>query len=357
MLKIQQNEDIRLYDSHRLRTAAQSCYTEFMKSCGQLADSNLRSRVHPFQLDVFGQPLHLKREDELGFVCSGTKARKIASLRYMLAAAPIQRLFFAGGINGNSTVALLQLGRELGCQIQAFLTKTYAHDNIGGNELLNRGMLRQNEICWVERSEIVHLHRRMLDSARQGQGECLILPEGMNHFSALPGAMSLADDVIRNERQMGFPFSDIFIDAGTGLAAIGLLLGLSRYDGFRRVHIIDIGGCESHFADDLDFWRVHLRTFYGIEAKPLPPYRLYRPALCKSFGATNRRLLNFVMAVLRETGVVIDPVYNGKAFYTVASILAGDEMARPLLIHSGGGSGFFGFSRGLQSLLGSQRDR
>lgn len=62
------------------------------------------------------------------------------------------------------------------------------------------------------------------------------------------------------------------------------------------------------------------------------------------YAKSTKEELEFLMKVAREEGVLLDPVYTGKAFYGMFKTIKSNPQAfgkRVLFIHTGGGFGLF----------------
>ena len=103
-----------------------------------------------------------------------------------------------------------------------------------------------------------------------------VLPEGGMTPASLPGALSLAIDVVENEREMGMAFDHIFLDAGTGFTACALLLGLGYLKSKSCVHILLLAEGEASFHQRLEQCHHWFSQMQPLSPAP-QPFVLYRP--------------------------------------------------------------------------------
>jgi 1-aminocyclopropane-1-carboxylate deaminase len=285
----------------------------------------LCSRVHPLR---FPAPagLYLKRDDELSFGVSGSKVRKYSSLLPELVEKGIRHAILIGGPNANNIVAGIQLFLEKG--ITPYLVLREKGDpRLHLNQALIEYFVPQERIVWVPRRDWKKKDQIAEDLAR-ALPDSFVLPEGACCKEALKGAASLAEDIVRNEEEEQILFSDIVVDAGTGMQALGLLQGLQELNRFLRVHIITVA------AKQKDFEELTKRFAVPIE---LPVY-FHKPQTAPSFGRANTTLLHFMQQFAREQGVLLDPVYSAKAAFTAFSLAKNEVFGKnALLVHSGGG--------------------
>ncbi|BCA95309.1 1-aminocyclopropane-1-carboxylate deaminase [Legionella antarctica] len=288
---------------------------------------NLSSRVH--KLNCFpgdGVNCYVKRDDELGCGINGSKVRKYSSLTPFLIQKKIRHLIIIAGPQSNNLLAALQVARELQLQITAFLIKP-KNLLIQGNFKLSLLFLNEQEIVWVNRDEwskVESLAHDYLDALKE---KGFVLNEGASVPEALVGAMSLAEDIMDNEKKMGFNFQHIFVDAGTGFSAAGLLKGLAQLNHQSIIHVLLLADDEQTFNDKLTQW---------IGMNP-PNYQCFYPSTARSFGSINKTLKDEIKRLAREEGILADPIYSAKLFHEARRLIEIEKLkGNVLIIHSGG---------------------
>lgn len=288
---------------------------------------SLSSRVH--KLNAFpsqGVQCYVKRDDELSCGISGTKLRKYASIIPFLKEKQIKRLIIIAGTQSNNLLAALQIAREHQLDVTAFLLKPKGHE-IQGNFKLSLLFLNDDEIIWVERSDWEHVDDLANDYLNQQNHSGFVLSEGASVPHAMIGAMTLAQDVCANENELGLAFQHVFIDAGTGFSAAGLINGLSKIGHQALVHVLLLADRQSIFEAKLTQW---------LGFTPLN-YRCFYPKTARSFGAVNQTIKNEVKRLAREEGILADPIYSAKLFYEARHYIAEQNLSGAcLIIHSGG---------------------
>lgn len=271
---------------------------------------NLHSRVHP--LRTF-PGCYVKRDDELGFGITGSKLRKYSTLVPYFISEQFDEVVVIGSAYSNHVMGITQLLIENGIKPILYLLGN-ADYPARGNLLFTK--LLTDSIRWVSREEWPHVE----EIARNEQ-KGFILPEGGFIAQSLPGAMTLAQDIARNEKELGFSFDHVFIDAGTGLSAIGLILGGVR----ALVHVLLL-------ADDEKTFLLKLHRF---SKDPHQHFVLHRPETARSFGSVNRTVLDEIQFLARHEGILTDPIYSAKLFFETRRVLK-DIEGKALIIHSGG---------------------
>jgi 1-aminocyclopropane-1-carboxylate deaminase/D-cysteine desulfhydrase-like pyridoxal-dependent ACC family enzyme len=317
----------------------------------------LHSRIHP--LKFIAKPhskVYIKREDELGFGISGTKLRKYESLMAHIKELTIQHAVLIGGAYSNNIVGLTQLLIERG--ITPHLLLRGDHPPLyQGNFLLTSLLVPASQIAWVPRADWDQVTRRAQALVESfPAGSALLIPEGACMVEALAGSLSLAEDIVRNEQEHQLEFGHIFLEAGTGLAAIGLIIGLAIQARNPSIHIVLLALTQQEFLNRLqEFYQQLLPTMKESITweRLVEKLHFYTPTSASSFGSTNHQIFETIIQVARQDGILIDPVYTAKLLRMSKQIILDTPhiIGNILVIHCGGGLGMMGFQAQLEKQL------
>ncbi len=267
----------------------------------------LHSRVHLLK----GLCCFVKREDELSFGISGPKLRKLNPLIDSLKNE--KGAIFYGSAYSNFILGAVQLLIENEIDYRLVLKKAHT-TKIAGN--------------------LQYLLRMVPDDKIIGESGAFpkdyrIIPEGGDVPECLEGAKSLAKSICQNEGEIGIKFSKIIIDAGTGISALGLILGLQELGEPREVHVFSMKISKEDFFK----YNISENVFF------------HELTHHKSFGAVNKTLLNFIDDFAKKEGFFLDPIYSGKLFYELMKTEANKIIDnKTLIIHSGGALALSGFN-------------
>ncbi|WP_043873712.1 pyridoxal-phosphate dependent enzyme [Legionella massiliensis] len=288
---------------------------------------NLSSRIH--KLNHFpnnGQVCYVKRDDELGCGISGSKMRKYASLMPYLMKERIRRLIIIAGHQSNNLLAALQMAREFQLEVTAFLIQA-RNLELQGNYKLSRLFLDEEDIVWVNREDWPQVEALADNYLKTLAEPGFVLSEGASVPAAMPGALSLANDILLNEQEAGIQFQHIFVDAGTGFSAAALIKGLSELNHPAEIHVLLL-------ADDETIFRSKLATWI----KQIPSHtHCFYPDTAKSFGAVNQTIKLEIKRLAKDEGLLADPIYSAKLFYSARNYIEAKQlMGNILIIHSGG---------------------
>ncbi|MDN3505192.1 MAG: hypothetical protein P0S95_06440 [Rhabdochlamydiaceae bacterium] len=268
---------------------------------------------------------YIKREDELSFGVSGNKLRKLASLIPHLIQMGKPHILATGSCYSNFILGLVQHLNEHQFTYTLLLKKP--HNWIKGGNLSYLDLLVDKEqIEWIEKCEPLNKER------------CFYIPEGAFCVEALYGSMELANSIAKNEQELGINFENIIIDSGTGLGAIGLILGCAQINKKWKIDIFNMCDTQDQFEKKLQKMNEEL----GNKIK-LGPYETHELSTAKSYGSMNSTIMKFINGFAKREGVILDPLYSSKLFYELSGPKNGLINDNTLVIHSGGALSLGGF--------------
>ncbi len=307
------------------------------------AKNTLYSRVH--KLRSFDTPLahcFVKREDELGFGVSGTKVRKYLSFLPHFLKAKLDEAIITGSAYSNHVLSLSLLLRENGVEPILFLLGDPSC-KLQGNLLFSSLIAKKENIHWISRKcwgEIDDIAAQFALARANAQ----VVPKGANCASAIPGALTLALDILRNEEELGIAFDHILIDSGTGMSAAALLLAFAYLQKKTAIHIVQVAGDEKEFTNTLSCRKNDLEYLLDQSLDSPTNFRCYLPSNAQKFGSANTLVLNTIAELARSEGFLTDPVFTAKLFYEGKKIIAQEDLKGNILfIHSGGALSLMGF--------------
>ena len=317
---------------------------------------NLHSRVsrltfranrHFLEPSVVEKETWVLRDDELGGFW-GTKYRKYAAITQYCAENDITHVLVTGGINSNNLAAAASLCTEAGLIVSAFAVDDHQGE-VAGNKFLLNLLLHPDRLFLIPRSERNSIIERMMEHVDKLKLEgikTLILGEGGGSHVAVRGCMTLAHEVVRERSEwpeLEFP-KHIFIDSGTGLSVAALVAGLHLENRLSEVqiHTVQIAGKEGEIETAFKTWVEPVTDLKWQDVSKT--VEIHQPLSPRSYGATSSELFEFIRAMARNHGILVDPIYTGKLFMKSFDIIRQlNNNERKLIIHTGGISGLMGF--------------
>lgn len=306
-----------------------------------------------------GCNLYLKQDDLTGMEYSGNKIRK---LEYALAEAQRQgadTLITCGGIQSNHCRATVAAGLRLG--MKSCLLLRIRSDNeldMEGNYFLDKVMGAEIHFCTGDQYRDARgalMHQMAEDLKAQGRHP-YIIPEGASNGIGTFGYYNAMHEIVEQEKSLGVTFDTVVVATGSGGTYSGLFLANKLHALGKRV----IGYC---VCDDAPYFQ---NAVYHITNECLDLMQLSgsdRPTFTKEdieihdqfvgvgYALSRPEELAFIAKVAQMEGVILDPVYTGKAMYGLYSEMkqgvfgtcptCGGRPKNVLFIHTGGLFGLF----------------
>lgn len=154
---------------------------------------------------------------------------------------------------------------------------------------------------------------------------------------SIEGIYSYYDAVKELYGQMDNPekLSKVFVACGTGTTASGLSAGLQEFFPNTELHAISVAR-----SADVELPIIHenlkmLNEYMGNVLFDGSNIRFHDEFILGNYGATNNELIELIKAVVSSTGILLDPVYSGKAFYGMTEILGKSNNEQVLFWHTG----------------------
>jgi D-cysteine desulfhydrase len=306
-----------------------------------------------------GLELLYKRDDLTGLELSGNKARKLELLVADAEREGADVLVTCGGVQSNHcrATAFAAAKRGLGAVVLLRVPDPSRPPPLEANALLDR--LAGAEIRWVSHDE----YRRRGDvmaalavALRAAGRRPYVIPEGgSNGLGSLGYALAMAElrDQLPAEWRSG-PVTLAYA-AGSGGTGAGIEIGV-RLLGWSDARPLGFAVC-----NDARYFREAIAALADdarVRIPRLPPVRADEVAIDdRSIGpgyalATDEGL-ELIARAARLDGVLLDPVYTGKALLGLVRRVRetdGLPSRRVVLFHTGGAFGLFPFAARLGSL-------
>ena len=334
--------------------------------------------THKLQLGRFPTPLHpvtipglegceaecfFKRDDLSSFDLSGNKVRK---LEFLLADAISKKhdsIITVGGVQSNHCRATAVAARQVGLEPYLILRRPTGSMNeplaLTGNLLLDRmvdakiytvstgtySQVGSDNLCCELASQL----------KSQGKNPYVIPVGGSNGLGAF-GYI----ECIREILDQGIEFDHIIFACGSGGTAAGLVIGAKLANLKARIHAIGVCDSPEYFYNHIEEVAVH----HGVDFDRLGPVRGWCNIYAGEgigYARSTEDELKYLIEVGKQTGVVLDPVYSGKALYHFVNHVVRNkkDLVRPgekiLFIHTGGTLGLYDKETQILPLLPSDQ--
>lgn len=301
-----------------------------------------------------GVDLWVKRDDLTGGAEGGNKVRKLEWLCAEARARGADTLVTCGGIQSNHCRATALVARRLGMESVLLLrtADTTADPGWEGNVLVDRILGARIVLVTPEeyRDRAARLAAEAESCTRAGRRP-YVIPEGGSSATGVLGYVMAAEEIAGQLAACGGPFDTIAYACGSGGTGAGLAIGA-------RAHLGGVRTVGFAVCDDRAYFE---RTILGIAAEASDRFGLPPVAAVEiddrykgiAYAVNRPEELARIRAVAREEGLLLDPVYTGKAIHGLLSELERDRFAygrRVLFVHTGGVYGLFAKGREFEGI-------
>jgi D-cysteine desulfhydrase len=314
---------------------------------------------YPRLSDRLGIDLWVKRDDASSGVEAGNKIRKLEHLFADAEERGADTVLTCGALQSNHCRATAVVAARLGLKSVVFLRTSDVTAKVpnAGNALLMKMVGADIHLISAEdyrrRDELLATAAETL--RRAGRAPYIIPEGGSNGLGAFGYVEAMRE--IRAQLDLGIsggkPFDLVVHACGSGGTAAGAALGASAHDVAREIMAVAV--CD----DRAYFERVTARIV--AEARALSP-RLGPPAKLviddrwkgPAYGKASAEQRRFIVDMAREHGLLLDPVYTGKALFGLAGAVAADPELlgqRVLFLHTGGLPGLLAEGEALEGDL------
>jgi D-cysteine desulfhydrase len=299
-----------------------------------------RWRVPNLPADV---ELWIKRDDQTGITLSGNKARKLEFLLADALQKGADTVITCGGIQSNHCRATAVAARELGLDAHLLLNHPQPELNPGlaGNLLLDRLVGAQiHLITYEEYQQREPLMQELADRLKTQGRKPYIIPEGGSNGLGSWGYLEAVRELQEQTQKAGIEATDLVFACGSGGTAAGLSLGVKLSGWPVRVHAVNVCLNAEYFHKKVS----SIVQSMSAEYRP-DDLDIMEGYVGLGYAKSRPQELALMRDVALATGVILDPVYTGKAFFGLWSELAARSSrfrgSKILFVHTGGLFGLY----------------
>ena len=169
---------------------------------------------------------------------------------------------------------------------------------------------------------------------------------GGSDATGAAGYVLAGRELAADARRAGLTLTDVVVGSSTGGTQAGLLLGLRSAGCAATVHGVavyaDATTTTAAVRDLLD----RTASLLGTDAPPPDAVRCDDRTLGDGYGLPSAATLAAVRRAARDEGLLLDPVYSGRAFEYLLDAVAGGDIspgATVALVHTGGAPALFAY--------------
>lgn len=306
------------------------------------------TRLNASHNSDWNNPIWIKRDDLTGCATSGNKVRK---LEYTLHEAKQQGadvIITCGGVQSNHARATSVLGAQLGFKVHLLLRGEEEELTHTGNHLLD--VLCGAEIDCYSSQHFLSEFETILAGVKshyEEQGlKPFFIPVGASDATGVWAYIQACEEIKQHCEKEQTYFDHIVCAAGSGGTLAGLTIGAKLHDlhtkaglntkvwginvcdnaaYFEKKALQDIIDWKQKYQMDVDSDDVAIRVIDGYVGS--------------GYAQAEQTVFDTIKQLARQEGVILDPIYTGKAFNGLLQEIARQRFPEGesiLFIHTGG---------------------
>ena len=303
-----------------------------------------------------GPEIWMKRDDLTGFAMGGNKARKLEFLVADAQARGADTLVTAGAIQSNHVRQTAAAAAIHGMACRAVVQNVFSstdRDYLNNGNALLFDLFGASIVTVPTDADLDAALAREVEAVRAAGGRPYAVPVGGSSPIGALGYVAAAREIAAQAREAGVAFDLAVLASGSAGTQAGLICGLRRLMPQTRVVGVSVSrGREAQEAK--------VRALANAVEALLPDGRppgdgeacVWDEYFAPSYGVPNPAGLAAIREVARGEGVVLDPVYTGKAMAgLIDRIRAGrlGDVRSVLFLHTGGAVADFAYARSMRA--------
>ena len=301
-----------------------------------------------------GKRLWMKRDDLTGAALTGNKIRKLEFIAAHALEHGFQTLVTCGGVHSNHCRATALVAAQLGLDCHLVLRADDEPEQNTGNFLLDQLAGAAFEILpakeWA--TQLKAIYARLESEFAKAGRPALMIPTGGSDSLGVWGYIAATEELRGDLAEHGIERAALTLATGSAGTQTGLTAGVAMFD--LPLDVVAYAVC-----DDADWFNrrvVHDWQASQVRWPQLPQIDLAPHTRDHSvgpgYGRADAPVYELIAELTRLEGVVLDPVYTGKAFHGLVTDLCDgfyQDVDDIIFVHTGGVFGLFAHEPQLMS--------
>lgn len=315
----------------------------------QIKLANLPTKIEKLErlTKLLGGPnIYIKRDDQTGTEVSGNKVRKLEFSVMEALKMNCDMLITCGGIQSNHARATAAVAAKLGMKC-CLVLRGNEESILDGNCFLDRLLGAEIKFISAEdyRDKRFEIMREVKEEYDRKGYKGYIIPEGASNGIGCFGYIKAMDEIVKQEKEMCIHFDMIVSAIGSGGTYAGQFLGNKLTNNNTDICGINVCDDEEYFKnriydivqEGLNYLDIKM-SFTKEEIHIIDGY------VGRGYALSRPEELEFIHNLAKLEGIILDPVYTGKAMYGLVEEIKKSsfkEYKNILFIHTGGLFGLF----------------
>jgi D-cysteine desulfhydrase len=285
-------------------------------------------------------PVLIKRDDVNGLGAGGNKLRKLEFLLGQAIEDGADTIITFGALQTNHGRQTAAACAKLGLRCELVLTakvpmKGDAYEK-SGNVVLDHMFGAHVHVC-ADADETVKAYEKV------NHDKAVTLPVGGSNGLGTLGYVAAAVELIGQLNERGIDNATIVVPQGSGATAAGIALGAELLGWPGTVHAASVSHSAQEAEQELRKLAGDAAELLHVASPELPHVRVTDDTIGPGYGVPTPDMWTVLKLFAETEGVILDPVYTGKAAVAFQRLAPTSEV--PLVfLHTGGLPGFYGYA-------------
>ncbi len=297
-----------------------------------------------------GPQIFIKRDDQLGLAGGGNKTRKLEFLVADALAQGSDTLITNGAVQSNHCRLTLAAAVKEGLRCRLVLEErvegSYASDASGNNMLFH--LLGVKAVTVVPGgADLDAAMQQVADDVRESGGTPYIIPGGGSNALGALGYVACAEEILAQTFTAALRLDHIVCPSGSGGTHAGLAAGL--YGNQSGIPLTGISVRAERSAQETKLHALANATsqLAGAEREvPAEAISVRDEYVGPGYSLPTSEMVEAIQMFARTEGILLDPVYTGKAAAGLVGLVRGGEFSSDdnvLFIHTGGSPALYAY--------------
>ena len=289
----------------------------------------------------YGREIYIKRDDLCGVALGGNKVRKLEYLLAQAQADGCDTVFTTGGAQSNHAMLTAACAARLGMKAVLLLKQRGVTEHLG-NLVLDD--LYGAQVRLVDTDDYQDIYREMdrlgAELAQQGH-KCCPIPVGGSTALGAVGYVHCVEELAA-QTPTGVRIDHIVSATGSGGTTAGLLLGAKRF--LSQAKVTGIGVDDDHFEDIVPELAAGAAALLGWDLPRRAGDFEMVYHVGPGYAVPNPEDTPYIQELARTEGILLDPVYTGKAWAGMLRLLQEGKFPGDgalAFVHTGGAAALF----------------
>src|SRR5699024_6668337 len=197
--------------------------------------------------------------------------------------------------------------------------------NFNGNFFLYH--LLDSEIIWTEVDKVSTTIDRIMEDLKNKGYNPYFIPGGGHGNIGTYAYIKAYEEIERQKKQLNINFDYIFLASGTGTTQAGLIVGQKFNENSEKIIGISVARNEERgkevIYDSIIQYLKDNNMSVDIEKNDINFLDNY---IGKGYGDIYNDILETIKTIVKNEGILLDPIYTGKGFYGMLDYIESENI-------------------------------